>query len=150
VTRPFDFSGYRVAVAGGSRGIGRATALGFLKAGARVSVCARGPDGLTDLRRDAADGADRLHTQRCDLAHADEIERWIAAAATTLDGLDVLINSATGYGFRDADEDWSRDFYVDVMAGVRASRHALPHLRRSPHACIVHTSSIGSLRPRTT
>src|SRR5574337_887653 len=43
---PFDFSGYRVLVAGGSRGIGRAVVLGFLEAGASVCVCARGKDGL--------------------------------------------------------------------------------------------------------
>lgn len=37
VSTPFDFNGYRVAVAGGSKGIGRAIALGFLEGGAQVS-----------------------------------------------------------------------------------------------------------------
>ena len=43
MTAAFDFSGYRVVVAGGSRGIGRSIALGFAEAGAAVSICARGP-----------------------------------------------------------------------------------------------------------
>ena len=38
---PFDFTGYRIAIAGGSKGIGRAVALGFLEGGAQVAVCAR-------------------------------------------------------------------------------------------------------------
>ncbi len=145
----FDFTSYRVAIAGGSRGIGRAMALGFLEAGASVAACARGQEGLDALRRDAGAPPERLHTQRCDLADADQIERWIEDAARAMDGLDVLVNNATGYGFREDDESWLVDFNVDLMAAVRASRHALPHLRRSPHPCILHTSSIGSLRPRT-
>ena len=46
----FDFTGKRVLVAGGSRGIGRAIALGFAKAGAKVSACARGAEGLSALK----------------------------------------------------------------------------------------------------
>jgi 3-oxoacyl-[acyl-carrier protein] reductase len=146
---PFDFTGYRIAIAGGSRGIGRAIALGFLAGGAKVAVCARGQAGLAALAKDAGMHADRLHTQTCDLGDAGQIERWIAAATQAMDGMDVLVNNATGYGFREDDESWLVDFNVDLMAAVRASRLAVPHLKRSPHACILHTSSIGSLRPRT-
>ena len=146
---PFDFSGYRIAVAGGSKGIGRAIALDFLAAGAAVAVCARGQDGLGALAKDAGSHANRLHTQACDLAEVDQIERWIAGAAQAMNGLDVVVNNATGYGFREDDESWLTDFNVDLMAAVRASRFAVPHLKRSRHASILHTSSIGSFRPRT-
>jgi 3-oxoacyl-[acyl-carrier protein] reductase len=146
---PFDFTGYRVAIAGGSKGIGRAIALDFLAAGARVSVCARGQDGLDVLAKDAGAHASRLHTQACDLAEVNQIGRWIDDAAQAMDGMDVQINNATGYGFREDDESWLVDFNVDLMAAVRASRFAVPHLKRSQHACILHTSSIGSFRPRT-
>ena len=149
MTFPFDFSGYRVAIAGGSKGIGRAIALGFLEAGANVAVCARGLDGLDGLKRDASANAGRLHTHTCDLSQAGQIERWIAGAAHALGGIDVLVNNATGYGFREDDESWLVDFNVDLMAAVRASRFALPHLKQSERACILHTSSIGSFRPRT-
>lgn len=145
---PFNFTGYRVAVAGGSRGIGRAIVLGFLEAGAEVSVCARGKEGLDSLRNDAGANAGRLHTQSCDLAKPDEIKHWVAASAEAMEGIDVLINNATGYGFREKDEDWEADFNVDLMAAVRASRVALPYLKQSQHALILHTSSIGALRPR--
>lgn len=148
MNNPFDFAGYRVAIAGGSRGIGRAIALEFLEAGAMVSVCARGPDGLDRLRKDAGAVADRLHTQPCDLANPDEIESWIAAAARTMGGLDALVNNATGYGFEETDAAWLANFNIDLMAAVRASRVALPHLKQSPHASILHTSSIAAFHPR--
>lgn len=149
MTMPFDFSGYRIAIAGGSKGIGRAIALDFLAAGGNVAVCARGREGLDALARDAGSNAGRLHTHACDLSQVDQIERWIADAAHALGGIDVLVNNATGYGFREDDESWLVDFNVDLMAAVRASRFAVPHLRQSPRACILHTSSIGSFRPRT-
>lgn len=146
---PFDFANYRVAIAGGSKGIGRAMVLGFLEAGASVAVCARGQAGLDTLMQGAGAHADRLHTHTCDLAQVDQIEQWIADAAGAMAGLDVLANNATGYGFREDDDSWLVDFNVDLMAAVRASRFAVPYLRQSQHPSILHTSSIGSFRPRT-
>ena len=149
MTPPFDFTGYRIAIAGGSKGIGRAIALDFLAAGANVAVCARGQEALDALAKDAATNAGRLRTQACDLARADQIEHWVDGAAQAMGGMDVLVNNATGYGFREDDESWLVDFNVDLMAAVRASRLAVPYLKQSEHASILHTSSIGAFRPRT-
>jgi len=144
----FDFSGYRVVIAGGSKGIGRAMASAFARAGASVSVCSRGEAHLADLRDElASDGLD-IDTRTCDLADADAIAAWIPAAAEALGGVDVLVNNASGYGFREADEDWEANFRVDLMAPIRASRAAMPWLKQSDHASILHTSSIAALAPR--
>ncbi len=146
---PFDFSGYRVLIAGGSKGIGRSIAMEFAEAGAAVSVCARNPDTLQTLDGDLSGFGGTVHTHACDLAEPDAIAAWIEAAAQTLGGIDVLVNNASGYGF-DADDDasWLADFNVDLMAAVRASRRAMPYLERSSHASILHTSSIAALHPR--
>jgi hypothetical protein len=136
MTMGFDFTGKRVLVAGGSRGIGRAIALGFVRAGARVSACARGADGLAAL---AAEGVQ--HVQPADLADAAQIDAWVAAGAAALGGIDVLVNNASGFGMGDTEEGWKRGLDVDVMATVRASHAALPHLRAA-RGCIVNTTSI--------
>ena len=145
---PFDFRGCRVLVAGGSRGIGRSMALAFAQAGAAVSICARGEAALEEVRQAMAAFGGVSHAQRCDLADASAIGGYIADAAAALGGIDVLINNASGYGFGDDDEAWLADFNVDLMAAVRASRAALPHLAKSTRACILHISSIAALRPR--
>jgi 3-oxoacyl-[acyl-carrier protein] reductase len=144
----YDFRGWRVLVAGGSRGIGRAMALAFAEAGAAVSICARGAQALAETRAALAAFGQATHAEACDLADADAITRWVDAAADALGGIDVLVNNASGYGFADDDDGWLAGFNVDLMAAVRASRHALPHLAASPHASILHTSSIAALHPR--
>jgi len=145
---PFDFHGYRVVVAGGSKGIGRAIAMAFAESGAAVSICARGQAALDDVARTLATHGSGVHAQACDLGDPAAIEAWIAAAATALGGIDVLVNNASGYGFDEGDESWLANFNVDLMAAVRASRCALPHLQRSRHASILHTSSIAAFHPR--
>lgn len=148
VSAPFDFHGCRVVVAGGSRGIGRSIALGFAQAGAAVSVCARGAAALEETRQAIAAQGVVAHAQGCDLADAQAIETYVADAAAALGGIDVLVNNASGYGFDDSDEGWLAGFNVDLMAAVRASRAALPHLKASPRGCILHTGSIAAFRPR--
>jgi 3-oxoacyl-[acyl-carrier protein] reductase len=145
---PFDFRGYRVVVAGGSKGIGRSIALGFAQSGAAVSICARGNASLEETQQEIAAFGGQAHAARCDLADAADIERYVAEAAAALGGIDVLVNNASGYGFGDDDDSWLAGFNVDLMAAVRASRAALPHLQASAHPCILHTSSIAAFRPR--
>ncbi|MEW9623512.1 SDR family NAD(P)-dependent oxidoreductase [Rhodanobacter geophilus] len=144
----FDFSGWRVVVAGGSKGIGRAIALGFARAGAAVSICARGEQALAATRDELAGHGHPVHAASCDLGDADAVAAYIDAAATALGGIDVLVNNASGYGFGEGDDAWFADFNIDLMAAIRASRRALPHLAASAHACILHTSSIAAFHPR--
>ncbi|MEG2803162.1 SDR family oxidoreductase [Stenotrophomonas sp.] len=143
-----DFTGRRVLVAGGSKGIGRAMALAFAAAGARVSVCARGEQGLAALRAEANTRGLALHTVAADLALPEDIGRWLAEAAGALGGIDVLVNNATGYGMSDDEAGWEASLGVDLMAAVRASRLALPWLRQSADACILNLGSIAALQPR--
>jgi 3-oxoacyl-[acyl-carrier protein] reductase len=102
----FDFRGYRVLVAGGSKGIGRSIALAFAGAGAAVSVCARGRTALDEVARDITARGATAHVQSCDLADPAAIQAWVEAAAGALGGIDVLVNNASGYGFGDDDAGW--------------------------------------------
>lgn len=144
MSTPFDFAGYRVIVAGGSKGIGRSIALAFAQAGAAVSVCARGKDALDETQRAIAAHDVPSHAQQCDVADAAAITRYVQAAADTLGGIDVLINNASAFGFTDDEEGWATSVNVDLLAAVRGSRAALPYLQESPHACILHTTSISA------
>ena len=142
-----DFNGRRVVVCGGSRGIGRSTALGFAAAGAHVSICARGADQLEATRKEIAAHGHAAHAGVCDLGDADAIGAYIASAATALGGIDVLVNNASGFGMTDDAAGWAAGFAVDVMAIVHASQAALPYLLKATAPAIVSVSSISAYRP---
>ena len=143
-----DFTGRRVLIAGGSKGIGRELALAFARAGAQVSACARGQAGLDALQADARAQGTQLHTFATDLGDLGRIGAWLQAAADALGGIDVLVNDATGYGMADDEDGWAASLQIDLMAAVRASRLALPWLRASSDACILNLSSIAAQQPR--
>ena len=139
-----DFTAKRVIVMGGSRGIGRSIALGFAKAGAAVSICARRPGPLDATRKEIEANGVKAHSATVDLADADAIGAYVPAAAAALGGLDVLVNNASGFGMSDDEEGWAASLSVDVMAVVRGTRAAIPLL--GPGSSIVNISSISALR----
>jgi len=143
-----EFEGKRVVVCGGSRGIGRSVALGFAEAGAAVSICARSAGPLEETRGEIAAKGVPAHAAPCDLADGPAVLAYVEAAAEALGGVDVLVNNASGFGAPDTEEGWQAGLSVDVMATVRASRAALPHLERS-RGCIVNLSSISGFMPST-
>jgi 3-oxoacyl-[acyl-carrier protein] reductase len=145
----FDFTGRRVVVAGGSRGIGRSIALGFAAAGAGVSICARGRDTLESTRAELARHGHSAHAATCDLADGAAVARYVAEAGAALGGIDVLVNNASGFGVGDDEAAWAAGLSVDVMAMVRASYAALPMLEQASGAAIIHIASISGFRAST-
>ena len=142
-----DVKGKRVVVCGGSRGIGRSIALAFAAGGAKVSICARGAEALEATRKEIAAAGVLAHAQTCDLANEAEIERYIAAAAAALGGIDVLVNNATAGAVGDEEGAWEESLTVDLLAVVRASRSALPHLENGNDPTIINISSGSGLNP---
>lgn len=138
------FKDKKVIVCGGSRGIGRSIALAYAQSGAAVSICARSPDSLAVTASELRDLGGKVHSAACDLADGPAVMSYVAAAAASLGGVDILINNASGFGRNDDEEGWAASVNVDLMASVRASHAALPFLEKT-QGSIVHISSISGL-----
>ena len=144
----FEFKNSRVIVTGGSRGIGRAIATGFAKAGAAVSICARGATTLEETRKELVALGGKVHAATCDLADGKALAGYIGDAAKALGGVDIFVSNASGIDM--TDDAWADCFNVDVMAAVRGSLAAEPHLAKSAAPAIVYISSISGLMPSAT
>jgi NAD(P)-dependent dehydrogenase (short-subunit alcohol dehydrogenase family) len=133
-----DYRGVRLLVTGGSSGIGRAVAVAALARGATVAV----------LDLDPTDRPPGSTGHRADVADDESTPAAVEEAAGAMGGLDVLVNNAGigAQGTVEANpmEEWARVFDVNVLGMVRATRAALPHLRRSSCAAVVNTCSIAA------
>ena len=141
-----DFAGKKVIVCGGSRGIGKAIALGFASCGGDVSICARDPKALEETRAEIAKLGHKAHAASADLANGDAVRGYVRDAVAALGGCDLLINNASAFGSTDDDKGWSSSLAVDMMAIVHATQEALPALKSS-QGSVVNISSISALHP---
>src|SRR6202021_737665 len=92
VDQPFPgLEGCRVIVTGGTKGIGAGLAREFLRAGARVLVCARNESAALP----AAGGRTAQFT-RADVRDPEQARHLVATAVDLFGGVDVVISNAGG------------------------------------------------------
>ncbi|MSQ41526.1 MAG: SDR family oxidoreductase [Dehalococcoidia bacterium] len=139
----FQLAGRSAVVTGASRGIGLAIAEALAAEGARLTISARGEEGLQRAAaRLRATGA-QVQAVAGDVTSAADCERLIGAAVSAYGGIDALVNNAGGSAGGDLDERWLGSFQLNVLSAVRLSELAKPHLARSPDGgAIVNISSI--------
>jgi NAD(P)-dependent dehydrogenase (short-subunit alcohol dehydrogenase family) len=130
-------------VSGSSQGIGYAIASALTGEGVEVTLNGRDPERL-----DAA--VARLRAEHpgsnpaglvADFSNAGDVSRLI----DTLGDVDILVNNVGLFGLADftavADEEWTRYFDVNVMSGVRLSRHVLAGMLQRGDGRILFISS---------
>ena len=135
-------AGKKVAITGGSRGIGRAIAARMLAEGATVSICARGQEGVDEALESLGDGVVGMAV---DVGDGDALRSWIEWSAEQLGGLDAFIANASGGGGGTDDKRFDDNYQVDLMGLVRGSQAAEPHLEASGEGAILMISTTAAL-----
>ncbi|PYQ94433.1 MAG: short-chain dehydrogenase [Acidobacteria bacterium] len=136
-------------VTGSTRGLGFATARSLLEEGCNVTICARGEEGLAEamgeLRR-LPGGDERVLAVQADLATEKGVADVVLRNVDTFGGLDILVNNiGLGRGsdiVGTNDAEWHEAFDQTLFPAIRASRMAVPHLRRRGGGSIVVIASI--------
>ncbi len=136
-------------ITGSSKGLGFASARALVEEGARVVICARGPDALrtasADLER-AAGRSDAIHAIEADVSTEAGVEAVVAGTVARFGRLDLLVNNvgrAGGGGIVAAtDAEWRDALDQTLFPAIRASRLAVPHLRRAGGGVILFIASI--------
>ncbi|SHM73009.1 SDR family NAD(P)-dependent oxidoreductase [Rhizobacter sp. OV335] len=138
-----ELTGRKALVTGSTAGIGRAIAEGLARAGASVVI-----NGRTKERVDTAIAELRALLPNADFtgvaADVSTAEGSASLAAQAKD-VDILVNNAgTAYPkgfFEQNDADWLDLYQLNVMSGVRASRHFMPGMIQRGWGRVVFISS---------
>ena len=121
-----------VFITGASSGIGRATALAFAAAGARLLLCARRLDRLHQLRHEAeAAGAPGVHAFALDVQLRSSVETTLQSLPDAWQGIDILVNNAglsRGLAklYEDDPQNWEEMIDTNVKGLLYVTRAVVP------------------------
>ncbi len=156
MTDLFSIAGKTAVVTGGSRGIGKMIAAGYVQAGAKVYISSRKVDACEETEAELSQFGECIALP-ADLARPEECER-LAAEITQREGtIDILVNNAGatwGAPMDEFDEDaWERVLAVNVKGVFHLTKHLRPALSAAGApgnpSSVINIGSIDGLRVPT-
>ena len=149
-----ELAGKIALITGAGRGIGKALAVGFAKAGAQLVLVSRTLTEIEAAGREAEAFGNRSLVVRADVAQPDDVRRMADAVASRFGRLDVLINNAalrmnqlgdkSSYyiSFENLTlEDWDSTINVNLRGPFLCIKECLPLLQRSSAGNIINISA---------
>jgi len=137
-------------VTGSTRGIGRATAEAFARAGAKVVISSRKPEACEAARAEMAAAGHEVISVPAHVGKGEDITRLVDATIEAFGRLDVVVcNAAVNPVFaelQDITEDtWAKVMDTNLTSVWRMSKAAFPHIARQGGGAMVLLSSTASL-----
>jgi NAD(P)-dependent dehydrogenase (short-subunit alcohol dehydrogenase family) len=144
----FNLRGRSAVVTGGSKGLGKAIARGFVEAGAKVMICSRHEDELKSAVVEITEGIPGAEVRAivADLSSREETDRLATEALGAFGTVDILVNNA-GVNAPQAidvidDEVWDRVVEINLTAVMRLTRALVPGMKAQGWGRIIHISSV--------
>ena len=148
-----DMSGKVVLITGGSRGLGRAMALGFAAAGADIIIASRKLPACQDVARQVEASGRQALAVACHAGRWQECDALADAAYARFSRVDVLINNAGKSPIYDRPVDIDEELYDSVLnlnlkGPFRLCAVIGQRMLDAGGGAIINISSTGSIRPR--
>jgi len=137
--------GLKAIVTGGTKGIGRAIADTLAAEGCHVGICARNAEEVTKAVAALEGKGVRSTGAALDVADGPKLKSWIADAARSLGGLDIIVANVSALAVGKDEASWRRAFETDMLGTVNAVEAAMPFLEQSRHGSILVVSSVSGI-----
>jgi NAD(P)-dependent dehydrogenase (short-subunit alcohol dehydrogenase family) len=139
------FTGKVALVTGGGSGIGRATAVAFVREGASVVVAGRNAEPLEQTVKLIQAAGGRASAIAADVSQSGDVARLVAATVRRYGGLHVAFNNAGIFEAAplvDMDEAaWDRLVAVNLTGVFLCMKYEIAHMRANGGGVIVNTAS---------
>jgi len=140
------FEGKVVLVTGGTSGIGKATAIEFARAGAKVVVSGRREKEGTEVVNEIKEVGGEAAFVRADVAKDADIQAMVQFTVDKFGKVDVAFNNAgvewTGSLDQATEAEYRRVFDINVWGVLNSMRHEIPAMLKNGGGAIVNTSSV--------
>jgi dehydrogenase/reductase SDR family protein 4 len=148
----FSLEGRVALVTGGTRGIGRAIALAFARAGARVSIASRKADAVESTVNELRSLGPGAHGIVANVGKDGEVNRIVSETVAAFGGLSILVNNAAVNPTFGPVENTGTDAFDKIIAvNVRApfdlAKETRPHFITAGGGVILNIASIGAITP---
>jgi NAD(P)-dependent dehydrogenase (short-subunit alcohol dehydrogenase family) len=144
----FDLTGRVAIVTGGTRGIGRAVAEGFVAAGAKVVVASRKAEACAETEKHLTEQGGEALGVPTHLGELDALRALVERTIERFGRLDVVVNNAANALAQPLGQytaaAWEKSYAVNLRGPVFLVQEALPHLEKSSCASIVNVISAGA------
>ena len=144
-----SFANKVALITGGTSGIGRATAIAFAEAGAKVVVAGRRiEEGQQTVEQIKAAGGQGIFV-RTDVSKEADVQALVAATIKAYGRLDIAFNNAGVEHFGPlvdtTEADYRRLFDINVFGTLLSLKYEIPEMLKAGGGAIVNTSSIAGL-----
>ncbi|MEP0212512.1 MAG: 3-ketoacyl-ACP reductase [Cellulophaga sp.] len=144
-----NIKGQKALITGGSRGLGKATALALAKEGVAIAITGRNKETLeATVAEIKALGVDATYAV-FDVGNQAEVKKGITSIFNEFKSIDILINNAgiAAFGsFNDMEADqWAQIMQTNVMGVYYVTKEVLPHLIEKNSGDIINISSTAGL-----
>jgi 3-oxoacyl-[acyl-carrier protein] reductase len=139
--------GRNALITGGSRGLGRQSAISLAREGVNVAICARGQERLDETAAELRNSGATVVAIKADMSMPEAAAAVFKEAEAAIGPIDILVNNVGGsLGTSDvlatSEEDFKAVFEVNLWSSVRLMQLAAPGMRERKWGRIVNIASI--------
>ena len=151
-TKDFSLEGKVAVITGASRGIGRAVAIRFAQAGAKVVVSSRKLEGVQAVADEVLDSGGTALALQAHVGHSEDVAALVDHTVEAFGRLDIAVNNAAtnphfGPLLTADEEQWDKIPNTNAKGTFRMCKAVVPHMEAQGGGKIINLTSVAGMRP---